>query len=352
MTGAPGGAPGRPGAGTAHPGGDVLVLRALGLGDALTAVPALRGVRRAWPDRRLVLAAPRAEGGLLRDLGVVDAVLETDTAGISARGVTPGADLPWDAPGHVAVNLHGRGPQSHELLLRTDPDRLVAFACPEAGHDAGPRWDDDEHEVARWCRLVADAGGPCGAPDLRLPVPSTWSAEAPGPGTARVPHADVVLHPGAASAARRWPVARWRTVLRDLTARGLTVALTGSAGEKDLVDEVADAATEPGLVLRTAGTLDLPGLVALVARAGLVVCGDTGVAHVATATGTASVLLFGPVAPARWGPAVDPERHTVLWHGTPDAPGDPHGETLDPALARIATDEVLAAAAALLPGAR
>lgn len=354
MTGAPDGPPGRRGAGSARPGGDVLVLRALGLGDALTAVPALRGVRRAWPDRRLVLAAPRAEGGLLRDLGVVDAVLETDATGISARGITPGAALPWDARGHVAVNLHGRGPQSHDLLLRTHPDRLVAYACPEAGHDAGPAWEDDEHEVARWCRLVVDAGGPCDARDLRLPVPVPAASPGGSAGDAAPagPRADVVLHPGAASAARRWPVARWRTVLHELTVRGLTVALTGSAGEKDLVDQVAEAAARPGLVHRTAGTLDLPGLVGLVARARLVVCGDTGVAHVATATGTPSVLLFGPVAPARWGPAVDPERHAVLWHGTPDAPGDPHGATLDPALARITTDEVLAAARALLTPAR
>ncbi|GEA88691.1 glycosyltransferase family 9 protein [Cellulomonas cellasea] len=335
MTGAPGGA------GPAHPAGDVLVLRALGLGDALTAVPALRGVRRAWPDRRLVLAAPRAEGGLLRDLGVVDTVLETDATGVSARGIAPDAALPWDTRGHVAVNLHGRGPQSHHLLLRTAPARLVAFACPEAGHDAGPAWDDTEHEVARWCRLVRDAGGPCGAEDLRLPVPPASAGDA-------ALRADVVLHPGAASASRRWPVARWRAVLHDLTARGLTVALTGSAGEKDLVDQVAQAAAAPDLVHRTAGTLDLGGLVGLVARARLVVCGDTGVAHVATATGTPSVLLFGPVPPAQWGPAVDAELHTVLWHGSPGSPGDPHGAALDPALARITADEVLTGAHALL----
>ena len=36
----------------------VLALRALGLGDALTGIPALRGIRRAWPDRFIALAAP------------------------------------------------------------------------------------------------------------------------------------------------------------------------------------------------------------------------------------------------------------------------------------------------------
>ena len=49
----------------------VLALRALGLGDALTGVPALRGLRRAFPGHRLVLAAPAGVGGWLRDLGRV-----------------------------------------------------------------------------------------------------------------------------------------------------------------------------------------------------------------------------------------------------------------------------------------
>ena len=87
-------------------------------------------------------------------------------------------------------------------------------------------------------------------------------------------------------------------------------------------------------------------------RARLVVCGDTGVAHLATAYGTPSVVLFGPTSPATWGPAVDVERHTVLWHGDGTAGGayrgDPHGAVLDPALARVTVDEVVAAADALL----
>jgi hypothetical protein len=46
---------------------------------------------------------------------------------------------------------------------------------------------------------------------------------------------------------------------------------------------------------------------------------------------------------------VDQERHIVLWHGADlVSRGDPHGDELDPALARIGVDEVLAAAARLL----
>lgn len=304
--------------------GDVLVLRALGLGDALTGVAALRGVRRAWPDRRLWLAGPATTGSWLRDLGVVDEVLVTD-------GLAP---LAWDRPGHVAVNLHGRGPQSHAVLAATGPERLVAFATD--AHPDGPAWRPDEHEVARWCRLVTGAGGPCDAADLRLAMPPDTTT---APGT-------VVLHPGAASGSRRWPPERWGAVARALVDAGHDVTLTGGPAERALCARVAADADRPVRVL--AGALDVPALAAVVAGARLVVCGDTGVAHVATAVGAPSVLLFGPTPPRWWGPAVDVERHAVLWHGDPAHPGDPHGATVDPALAAVTVDEVLAAAAPLL----
>jgi ADP-heptose:LPS heptosyltransferase len=82
-------------------------------------------------------------------------------------------------------------------------------------------------------------------------------------------------------------------------------------------------------------------LAAVVGGARLVISGDTGVAHLASAYGTPSVVLFGPVSPARWGPPTDP-RHQVVWHG--DGTGNPHAAIMDPALGRITVAEVVAAA--------
>jgi ADP-heptose:LPS heptosyltransferase len=310
----------------------VLVLRALGLGDALTAVPALRGLRRAFPGRRLLLAAAGEPGELLRACGVVDAVVPTR----GLYGPPPGARL---GP-HIAVNLHGRGPQSHRLLAAAGPRRIVAYACPEAGVD-GPRWDEAEHEVLRWARLVDVAGDRRGVPaacrpdDLRLDVPGALSSR----GRRRY----AVLHPGASSAARRWPARRWVRLAAGLERRGVPVVLTGGPDERALVAGVAATAGLPSSRC-TAGELTLHGLAELVAGAALLVCGDTGVAHLATALGTPSVLLFGPVPPSRWGPLVDPELHTVLWHGNALGEGDPHADRCDPALLRITVDEALAAA--------
>ncbi|MCP9960041.1 glycosyltransferase family 9 protein [Streptomyces sudanensis] len=306
----------------------VLVLRALGLGDLLAGVPALRAVRRGFPGHEVVLAAPRSLADAVAALDAVDALLPA-----SAPGRAVPVRLAWPGPPpEAAVDLHGRGPSSHLLLERTRPGRLLAFAHPGTPQVRGPAWTADEHERDRWCRLLEWYGLPADPGDLRLPPPREPS---PAPGA-------VVVHPGAAAAARRWPPERYARVVRELRRRGHRVVLTGGPGEDGLLARVAGPA---GLGARDvlAGGLPYGRLAALCARSAAVVSGDTGVAHVAAAYGAPSVTLFGPVPPHLWGPPPDP-RHAVLWH--PGPPGDPHGREPDPRLLRIEPDEVLAA---LLP---
>ncbi|WP_433532478.1 glycosyltransferase family 9 protein [Micromonospora sp. CA-263727] len=300
----------------------ILALRALGVGDLATAVPALRALRSAYPDRELALAVPAWLGPLVELVGGVDRLLPTD-----------GLDRldPPAGPVEVAVNLHGRGPDSHRLLAAARPARLLAFANADAGHADGPAWDDDEHEVARWCRLLRGYGIAADPTDLDL--------RRPAPGA--MPSGVTVLHPGSKIPAKRWPAGRYAALARELTARGHRVVLTGSAPERAGVARIAAAAGLPaGAVL--AGRTDLAQLAALVAAARLVVSGDTGVAHLATGYRTASVVLFGPVPPSRWGPPPERRRHRVLWAGPGAGPvRDRTGS--HPTLAALGLDEVLAA---------
>ncbi|MFE9448087.1 glycosyltransferase family 9 protein [Streptomyces sp. NPDC006739] len=314
----------------------VLVLRALGLGDLLTGVPALRGVRRAFPGHRVVLAVPAALEEAALATGAVDAVLPAQAPN---RGV-PALDGWRGPPPDVAIDLHGNGPESRDALAALAPRRLLAYAerAPSRGAPAGraapPAWRPDEHERARWCGFLAAYGISADPEDVRLPVPAVPS---PAPGA-------VVVHPGAESASRRWPAERYAVLARRLREAGHRVVVTGGPAEDALVLDVAARAGLPAReVLR--GGLPFAELSALVARASLVVSGDTGPAHLAVAHATPSVTLFGPVSPRLWGPPRC-DRHRALWK--PGPPGDPHGDRPDPQLLRIGVEETAAASLALL----
>ena len=300
----------------------ILVLRALGIGDLATAVPALRGLRAAHPQEELALAAPAWLGPLAALVGGIDRLV--DVPDLTRRDWSDLGQHPT-----LAVNLHGRGPQSHRLLRAARPRRMLAFACPAAGQPDGPQWTAREHEVHRWCRMLRWYGIAADPADLALPRPAAGSH----------PTGATVIHPGAKAAERRWPVDRFAAVAGALAGRGHRVVLTGSAAERPIARAVAAAAGLPDTAV-LAGTTDVGGLATLVAHARLLISGDTGAGHLATAFGTPSVLLFGPTPPQEWGPPPDRGPHRVLWAG-PRAPG-PAGQ-VDPALAEISPADVLRA---------
>jgi ADP-heptose:LPS heptosyltransferase len=303
----------------------LVALRPLGLGDLLTGVPALRALAEAFPEHERILACPAVLEPLALASGAVDRVVDT-------RPLVPLAPELQEAD--VAVDLHGKGPASHRVLLASRPRRLIAFANGQIPETAGmPEWRADEHEVARWCRMLAGHGistEPC---DLYL--------EPPAMGVPREALGATIVHPGAASPARRWPPERFAFVARAELEQGRNVLYTGSAAERPLAARVA-ALAGGGLI--AAGATDLTALAALVAVAGRVICGDTGVAHFATALRTPSVVLFGPTSPGHWGPPSHNARHRVLWAG---AIGDPHGGEPHVGLLTIGVDDVLAALTAL-----
>jgi ADP-heptose:LPS heptosyltransferase len=299
---------------------ETVALRALGLGDLLTAVPALRALARAFPEHHHVLATSPGLAPLVDLIGSTDRV-------ISSRPLQPLSRI--DRPA-LAVNLHGRGPESHRVLQALQPDRLIAFADIAGGHD-GPDWRADEHEVQRWCRLLDESGIPADPNDLDLPRPT-----APVPLAAR---GAVMIHPGAASEARRWPAARWAAVAKRLSGDGASVVVTGSRDERSLTEAVvrmADLERDADL----AGRTDLVELAGVVAASRCVLSGDTGLAHLATAFRTPSVTVFGPTSPQLWGPPADRPWHRALWSGSV---GDPHADLPDPGLLLIKVDDVVEA---------
>ena len=281
----------------------------------------MRALAEAFPEHERILAAPRALEPLAQLSGAIDRVVDT----APLQPLDPVLDRP-----EVGVDLHGRGPASHRVLLAGRPARLIAFFNEEIAESAGfPAWREDEHEVVRWCRMLSGHGIQSDPSRLDLPAISL-----PGFSTSA---GATVVHPGAAYPARQWPATRWAAVVRAQREAGREVVVTGRPDEVTLAGEVARrGGLDDGMVL--AGRTGLMELAAIVSAAGRVVSGDTGIAHLATALRRPSVILFGPTPPALWGPPPDRPWHIPIWKGRR---GDPNASSPDPGLLEISVDEVL-----------
>jgi ADP-heptose:LPS heptosyltransferase len=294
----------------------LLVLRALGLGDLLVAVPALHALRRAFPHHRLLYASPA---------WLADAV---ELVGGYEMLPVPGLDGPLPIPQgavDIAVNLHGKGPQSTTLLQAVGP--RVTMAHRGGGAD-GPEWVEDLNERLRWTRLLQWHGIDADPEDVALRIPKV-----------------TVIHVGAAFASRLWPAERFAGVARRLAESGHRVVFTGSARERQRAQEICRQAGLPGSAV-LAGSLQLREFAACIAAARLVISADTGAAHLASAYARPSIVLFGPVGPRRWGPPPGP--HLALTREDLRR-GDPFAASPDPALLGVTVDDVLSAAAELAP---
>jgi ADP-heptose:LPS heptosyltransferase len=113
----------------------------------------------------------------------------------------------------------------------------------------------------------------------------------------------VVVHPGTDAPARSYPLPSWQRVVEQLTSAGQTVVVTGGPAEAPLGAALARSARSSGRALDLTGRTDVAALAALLAGAEVVICANTGPAHLAAAVGVPVVSLFAPVVPAvRWAP--------------------------------------------------
>ncbi|MCP2355386.1 ADP-heptose:LPS heptosyltransferase [Nonomuraea thailandensis] len=293
--------------------GRVLVARLDDAGDVLLAGPAVRAVRTR--AREVVfLAGPN---------------------GRAAAEVLPGVDrvIVWRAPwiDHTPPPVTGEGVEElveaaggideavlltsfHQsalplaLLLRlAGVKRITAISNDYPGSLLDVRHVVDESvdvpEAERMLAVAEAAGfalpeGDDGKLAVQRPLPDIgkFTGHCVGVGGVADKGAYVVVHPGTSAPARTWPAERHRQTVRELADDGHQVVVTGT--ERDLTAYVAsDVAVDLG------GVTTFAELAAVIERAGVLVAGNTGPAHLAAAVGTPVVSLFAPVVPAvRWAP--------------------------------------------------
>jgi predicted lipopolysaccharide heptosyltransferase III len=113
----------------------------------------------------------------------------------------------------------------------------------------------------------------------------------------------VIFHPGSARAEKSWEPQRWADVIEHARSDSqVSVVLTGGASkaEQKHLREVKGRLRQP--VVDLSGKTDLLTLAALIERARLLVTVDSAPMHLAAATQTPQVILFGPTNPFHWRP--------------------------------------------------
>jgi ADP-heptose:LPS heptosyltransferase len=201
----------------------------------------------------------------------------------------------------VVIQMHGSGPQSN-IVARQIPARHHA-GYRSVGEAARPDelsmpYPTAGSEVQRNLALVQSIGVGDSDESLELPIPPESDLRAALLlHDAGIEGPYVCLHPGAKLPSRRWPAERFASVAAGLEAMGNRVVVTGTQAEAHLARQVMQAVRR-GIDLT--GKTDLACLAAVVKRASLVVCNDTGVSHVAVAVGTPTVVVSSGSDAARW----------------------------------------------------
>jgi heptosyltransferase II len=343
----------RPARSEARPAGPprrILLLRLERIGDLLMSAPAIAAVRAFAPDATIDLVVGSWNASIARLIPGIDRVETLDAAwlargsagAVGMRGLIARARTWRTRDYDLAINFEG-DIRSHLLLALSGAPERAGFTMAGGGplltrpFEFNPR----EHTTANAWRLVRDLFGMLGVAAPRVNMSSAAVLDPPAPtggrerdaraarasaslpfrlelpALARERAAAIVgretrvigLHVSGGRAIKQWPPARFADaagrLARELDA---TLLLTGSPGDRALVDEVRAALPNDVAVIDLCGEIDLPILGAVLERCRLFITGDTGPMHLAAAVGTPIVAVFGPSIPARYAPIASPHR--------------------------------------------
>ncbi len=287
--------------------GDLLLFRIGGLGDLLVALPSIALARLAWKTGRVTLVCRPEYGILLREAGLVHALVD---AGSREAAHFFAAATSW-TPGEIAELARCGGIVAWLQKATVFPPVAAAKSAGVAtaraiSPPAGLQIPLSRYFFAETATLL---GYPAGAPpsfDLyaRLPVgverrqavlKDLDLLDASGNGICYA-----VIHPGSGSPLKCWPLDRFLNVAVRLSASGLRGVLVTGAADERLEADLRAAVLPAGWAWRARPPLmELAGLLA---GAALYIGNDSGVTHLAAACGTPTAAIFRSEHAKLWRP--------------------------------------------------
>ncbi len=288
---------------------NILVRGTNWVGDAVMTIPALRELRRIFPDAEITLFTRTWAEGIFRDAEFIDEILTFDKSKSRIKDALAQAKELRTHDFDLAVLF----PNSFETALVTKLARIPRrFGYAKESRSflltdsvPMPQWKNERHEVFYYLNLVAAIEKAYferqtvleNEPRIDLAVSDTRRAAARGilESNGVDPSKKIVaLGVGSTnSRAKRWHAESFAK-LNDLLQTDLStnVILVGAKDEAEVADEVFAKSEKKPIILT--GKTNLAEAVAVLSEVDLLVSNDMGLAHIAPATGTKTIVIFGP----------------------------------------------------------
>jgi heptosyltransferase I len=290
----------------------VLIVRLGAMGDILHALPAVTALRQGHPEWFIGWAVEPQWCGLLcagectqrnPEMPLVDAIhvvpakrwARSPLSVATLRGIRDVRRELRETRYDVCVDLQG-AVRSAAIARWAHASRIIGEDKPR---EHAARWLFRERVKTHGVHVIEQAIEVANAvAGESLPLVLPWLPEAPDAANKAISEPFVLISPGAGWGAKRWPVERYAAVARQLFETGYPVIINSGPGEDPIAQELVRLSEDAA----TALPLTLADLIALTRRASLVIAGDTGPLHLASALGKPVVGIFGPTDPDRNGP--------------------------------------------------
>ncbi len=284
----------------------VLFVRLRSIGDTVLATPSIFALKRFLPNVEVHILVEDWVAPLLDNHPHLDKVVVLERGGLVAR--TRVARELRSAGYDVVYNLHG-GTTATFLTRATGARHRVGFKTYQYAqlhnHQAPSPlllWGQQKtHSVEQQLALPGWTGVPVtDRPRTQLGV-SAGAAQSIEERLDAANLADrkiALIHPAAAFATKQWATENFARVVEFLADRDYASVAIAAPNENAILENLLSEASVRIVRL----DLSLPEVTALAARSQLFVGNDSGIAHIAAAVGTPSVVIFGSSNVAHWRP--------------------------------------------------
>jgi heptosyltransferase-3 len=296
----------------AKPPRSILVVCTRRIGDVLLTTPFVRSLKAQWPDTPVDMLVFRGTEGVVEHNPDIREIITVAQRAPLRERIADAMRL-WRRYDLACAAISSDRPRFYAFfagkkrIALVDPDRVTRLNRIML-HGIALNEYQSVHTVRSSLALASLLGiaehaevVPPGIGDDPVRR-AAFDARFDAPGVIEPGQPFVVLHLLPMFEYKRWTIDGWVELIRSLRAAGLAVVLSGgpAQAEREYAERVAVASREP--VLNLVGELSFGESAELYRRARLFIGPDTGATHVAAATGTATVAIFGPTDTVRWGP--------------------------------------------------